>query len=96
MNQIPTCTREVIVKLNDGLHIRPSSQIVKTAQRFSSALVIRKGDRAVDGKSILDMMTLAAEQGAVLQIEAQGADADDAVAAIVALFDRNFVVDEPA
>jgi phosphocarrier protein len=96
MNQNPTCTRDVVVNLNDGLHMRPLSEIVKTALRFNSSFVIRKGDRAVDAKSILDMMTLAAEQGAALRLEAQGEDADDALAAIVALFDRNFVVEEPA
>jgi phosphocarrier protein len=96
MNQNPTCTRDVKVNLDAGLHMRPLSEIVKTAQRFHSVLVIRRGDRAVDAKSILDLMTLAAEQGAALQVEGQGEDSDAAVAAIVALFDRNFIVDEPA
>ena len=96
MNPNPTCTRDVTVKLENGLHLGPSSQIVQLAQKFSCDLVIRKGDRAVDGKSMLDLLTLAAEQGAALRLEATGADAADAVAAIAALFERNFVIDQPA
>jgi phosphotransferase system HPr (HPr) family protein len=89
-------TREVVVKLENGLHLGPSSQIVQLAQKFSSELSIRKGNRTVDGKSMLDLLTLAAEHGTVLILEAHGADAHDAVEAIAALFERNFVTDQPA
>ncbi|MBI3861795.1 MAG: HPr family phosphocarrier protein [Planctomycetia bacterium] len=95
MNSNPTCTREVIVKLENGLHIRPVSQIVKVAQKFSCELAIRKGDRTVDGKSILDLMSLAAEQGASLLLEGRGDDAAQAVEAIAALFERDFASDRP-
>lgn len=95
MNQNPTSTRDVVVKLENGLHLGPSSQIVQLAQKFSCDLVIRKGDRAVDGKSMLDLLTLAAEQGAALRLEASGADAASAIEAIAALFERNFVIDPP-
>jgi phosphocarrier protein len=96
MNSITTCTREVVVKLENGLHLRPLSEIVKLAQRFSSELSIRKGDRTVDGKVMLDLLTLAAEQGSVLVLETRGADASDALEAIAALFERNFGADHPA
>ena len=95
MNPIPTCTREVVVKLENGLHLGPSSQIVQLAQKFSSELSIRKGDRTVDGKSMLDLLTLAAEHGTVLELEARGADAAAALEAISALFERNFANDQP-
>jgi phosphotransferase system HPr (HPr) family protein len=93
---IPTCTREVVVRLENGLHLGPSSQIVQLAQKFGSELVIRKGDRTVDGKSMLELLTLAAEHGTVLVLEARGADAEQALAAITALFERNFVSDQTA
>jgi phosphocarrier protein len=96
MNSIPTCTREVVVKLENGLHLGPSSQIVQLAQRFSCEFMIRKGERKVDGKSMLDLLTLAAENGAVLVLEARGTDAEDALQAIASLFERNFVTDAPA
>ena len=93
MNSIPTCTRDVVVKHENGLHLRPLSQIVKVAQRFNSELWIRKGDRTVDGKNMLDLLTLAAEHGTALVLETRGADADEALQAIVALFERDFVID---
>lgn len=100
MNPIPTCRREVVVKLENGLHLGPSSQIVQLAQKFSSEIVIRKGDRTVDGKSMLELLTLAAEHGTVLEFEARGDDAAQAVEAIGALFERNFAgqqaTDRPA
>ncbi len=96
MNPIPTCTREVVVKLENGLHLGPSSQIVQLAQKFNSELSIRKGDRTVDGKSMLDLLTLAAEHGTVLKLEAHGTDAAAALEAISALFERNFASDQPS
>ncbi len=95
MNPNSTCTREVVVKLENGLHLGPSSQIVQLAQKFKSEVLIRKGDRTVDGKSMLDLLTLAAEHGTVLQLEARGDDAAQALEAVASLFDRNFVSDPP-
>jgi phosphocarrier protein HPr len=95
MNSIPTCTRTVTVGLESGLHLTPSSQIVQLAQKFSCQFLIRKGDRVVDGKSMLDLLTLAAEHGESLQLEASGDDAEQAVAAIAGLFERNFNLDQP-
>lgn len=96
MNPNPTCTRDVVVKLENGLHLGPSSQIVQLAQKFKCDLFIRKGDRTVDGKSMLDLLTLAAEHGAVLQLSSRGDDAPEALEAIAALFERNFVSERPA
>ena len=95
MNSIPTCTRNVIVGLESGLHLTPSSQIVQLAQKFSSEFLIRKGDKTVDGKSMLDLMQLAAEHGETLLLEARGDDAAEAVVAIARLFERNFNLDQP-
>ena len=93
---IPPSRRAVVVKLENGLHLGPSSQIVQLAQRFTSTLVIRKGDRKVDGKSMLDLLTLAAEHGTELQLEASGADAAQAIDAVAGLFERNFATDQPS
>lgn len=95
-DSIPTCTREVVVELENGLHLGPSSQIVQLAQKFGCELLIRKGDRTVDGKSMLDLLTLAAERGTVLELTTRGGDAVQALEAIAGLFTRNFVIDPPA
>ena len=85
-----TITRDVVVGLTNGLHLTPSSQIVQLAQKFGCEFQIRKGDRLVDGKSMLDLMSLAALCGEVLRLEARGDDAEHAIALVAGLFERNF------
>ena len=63
-----------------GLHARPASLFVKIANRFESEVTVRKGGEAVNGKSIMGLMTLAANQGSLLEIEVSGADAEQAMA----------------
>lgn len=76
-----------------GLHARPASLFVKAAQGFEadiqvSNLTAEKGP--VDAKSILKVLTLAANKGSEIKITADGPDADDAVASLVALIEGNF------
>ena len=72
--------RQVVIVDALGLHMRPADKFVTLAKTFcSDIVVICRGARA-NGKSILDLATLAAECGTTLDIEAQGSDAEDAVA----------------
>lgn len=83
-------TRTVVVTNPQGLHARPADAFVKTALRFQSKIEVIKDSERVDGKSMLSMLTLAAVEGTKLQLEADGADADEALDALADLFDRNF------
>jgi len=70
-----------------GLHARPAAQFVKLASTFSAEIEVEKDDGAINGKSIMGVMMLAAEQGSILLIRATGVDemkAADALAALVA------------
>lgn len=73
-----------------GLHARPAAEFVKLASTFQSEIVVAKDEMEVNGKSIMGMMMLAAECGSAITIRASGADADDAVAELVALVERGF------
>ena len=73
-----------------GLHARPAMSFVDAANGFTSHITVRKGDQVVDGKSIMQMMMLAATQGTELEITADGPDAAQAVAALRALVERKF------
>ncbi len=68
-----------------GLHARPAAEFVKLAGRFNSEITVAKDGEPVNGKSIMGVMTLAAECGAELTLRAEGADALVAVAALEAL-----------
>ena len=72
--------KKVKIRNPQGLHARPASLFVKIANRFESEVTVRKGSEAVNGKSIMGLMTLAANQGSLLELEASGSDAEQAVA----------------
>ncbi len=81
---------EVEVKNRAGIHTRPASLIVRTAARFRSDFSIVKDNYEINGKSIIGVMTLAAEQGSRLMIQFEGEDEKEASEAIIALFDDGF------
>ena len=73
-----------------GMHVRPGAEFVKIANRFKSAVEVRNGDVSVNGKSILGMMTLAAECGASITIKTDGDDAEAAMNALLELVAAGF------
>jgi phosphocarrier protein HPr len=73
-----------------GLHARPCHAIARTAQGFRSELRVRCEDREVNGKSILELMTLSAPCEAVLSFRAQGEDAEALVSALAELVEGGF------
>lgn len=83
-------SKKVTVQNAQGLHARPADLFVKIANRYSSSIEVTKGNETVDGKSILNILTLAAEQGTELEIHAIGDDAHEALAALTELFEQGF------
>ncbi|MEY4862575.1 MAG: Phosphocarrier protein HPr [Pseudomonadota bacterium] len=73
-----------------GLHARPSAAFTQAATRFKSQVWLAKGARRVNGKSIMGVMMLAAARGAVLHIETDGPDEDEALTALMALVQSGF------
>ena len=85
--------REVTIRNRAGLHTRPAASVVKLAAKFRSEFFIEKDGLEINGKSIIGVMTLAAEQGSKLLLRCTGDDENEMIAAIAELFDRGF--DEP-
>lgn len=83
-------SQKVTVKNEAGLHARPASVLVKVASRFKSEFYIRMYGYEVNGKSILGVMTLAAESGAEMELILDGPDEDEALSAIVTVFENKF------
>jgi phosphocarrier protein HPr len=82
--------RQVTIQNKLGLHARPAMQFVDVANQFQSAVKVCKGDQTVDGKSIMQMMMLAATAGTPLTIVAEGNDAEKALAALEKLINARF------
>lgn len=82
--------REVMIRNRAGLHTRPAASVVKMAAKFKSEFFIIKDGFEINGKSIIGVMTLAAEQGSHLLLRFEGEDEEQAAEAMVELFDRGF------
>ena len=82
--------RSVQVVNRQGVHARPAAEIVKAASKFKSDVTIVRDDLEVNGKSIMGVMMLAAEQGATLVLRAKGPDEDQAVDALAQLIAGKF------
>jgi phosphocarrier protein HPr len=73
-----------------GLHARAAAKVVEAAARFQSTILIGKDGDTVDARSILGLMMLNARQGSFIQVSAEGEDAREAIAAILALIHARF------
>lgn len=82
--------RDVIVLNRAGIHARPATMIVDTANRFKSQILLRKDDLQINARSIMIILTLGATYKTPLQIITEGEDEKEAADAIVALFDSKF------
>lgn len=82
--------KKLTVNNKTGLHARPAALLVQAASKFSSDITVVKGDSEVNAKSIMGIMALGAGQGTELTIRVNGADEEDALKALLELFDNNF------
>jgi phosphocarrier protein HPr len=80
----------LVVEHEVGLHARPAAVFVQTAKKFKSDILVRKDEREVNAKSILSILTLGANQGAVITIKATGEDEEVALKALRELVENNF------
>lgn len=83
-------SRLVVVQNREGLHARPAHMLAQLAARFQAEIQIVRDGEGVDGKSILSILMLAAEQGTELNIRARGPDAEAAVESLARLFEQGF------
>ena len=79
---------EIINRL--GLHARAAAKLVHTANGFRSQVYVGTGEEEVNAKSILGLLTLAATRGTPLMVRAEGEDEEEAVRALVELFEDRF------
>jgi phosphocarrier protein len=69
----------LISKNPAGLHARPASVFVRTANKYESDIVVKKDGESVNGKSIMGLLMLAASEGSIIEIEISGPDAEQAM-----------------
>ena len=81
---------ELLIKNQLGLHARACALFVKTAARFQSEIYVARDDLEVNGKSIMGVMMLAAEEGSTIRVRAEGPDEALALLALRELVDGKF------
>jgi phosphotransferase system HPr (HPr) family protein len=77
---MPTVKKKLIVKNKQGLHARPAALFVQVANKFESTITVIHEKEKVNGKSIMGILMLGVEKGAPIEIQAEGLDADLAMA----------------
>jgi len=87
---MPSASAKVAIVNRLGLHARPAMCFVDVANAFAATVSVNREGQSVDGKSIMQMMMLAATKGTELEIVAEGADAEAAIAALKKLVEGGF------
>jgi phosphocarrier protein len=83
-------SRRITIVNGLGLHARAAAKFVKLASTFASQIRVTRGQRTVDGKSILGLLLLAAARGSQIDIAAEGPDEAQALEALAGLVERGF------
>ncbi len=89
-DDLSVARRQVEITNALGLHLRPADKFVKLAEQFQSDVRVLYNGRVFDGKSILELTSVAAECGTKLVLEAHGPDAEQAVIALAELVSAQF------
>lgn len=85
-----THSKSFTIQNEFGLHARPAALFVKCVSQYDCQVEVEKDGMCVSGNSIMGLLTLEGHQGSTLNIEASGPQAEEALAALAGLFDRNF------
>ena len=83
-------TQNVMINNEVGLHARPATFFIQKANEFKSGIWVEKDERRVNAKSLLGVLSLGIVKGTTITLIADGADQEEAVAALAALIENNF------
>ena len=82
--------KEVVINNQVGLHARPATFFIQKANEYKSSIWVEKDERRVNAKSLLGVLSLGIVKGTRINIIADGADEDEAIATLTALIDSDF------
>ncbi len=91
---MPVVEASLVITNKVGLHLRPAGLLVQTAARFQSKIVVLFAGKTANAKSIMGVMKLGVSMGDSIVVQAEGEDAQQAIAALTELVHRNFDEEE--
>ena len=83
-------SKTMVVKAAEGLHMRPAGVIAREAGKFDSDVTIVFGDKRINAKSLINIISACIKKGAEVTFECDGADEEEAMAKVVELESQNF------
>jgi len=89
-----SCSAKLKIPNKYGLHARPATDFATLAAGYSAVVRVRTSEEDADGKSVMELMLLAATKGTEIEVECNGSDAQDCLASLVALVERGFDEEE--
>ena len=89
---MPRIEKEIVIKNAQGLHARPAAMFVQITSKYNASVNVRKGNEKVNGKSIMGILTLGAQQNAKIIVEADGDDAMALVQDLVNLLSKEEIL----
>ena len=90
----PVISRQVVIVNKLGLHARAAAKFVTLASEFASDIQVRRGEKCINGKSIMGVMMLAAAKGVTIEVIAHGADERLALDKLEELIQQRFGEEE--
>jgi phosphocarrier protein HPr len=87
---MPRLLRTFLVVNTLGLHARAAAQLVQTANRYKSEILVEREGQSVNGKSIMGVLMLAAGKGSEIVVSCEGEDAEEAMASLAQLIENGF------
>ncbi len=87
---MPLVEASLVITNKSGLHARPAAVFVQTAARFQSKVTVRFDDKTANAKSIMSVLKLGVSMGDTIVVQAEGEDAEQAIAALMDLIQRKF------
>ena len=85
-------SKKVRVKMEMGLHLRPSGNLAEEASKYVSNIVMRANGRQVNGKSLISILSLGIGQDCELEVECTGADEQEALTGILSVIDSDEIL----
>lgn len=83
-------TRSITINNSVGLHARPATYFIQEANKYHSAISVKKDKRKVNAKSLLGVLSLGVVQGMTVELEAEGADEAEAIEGLITLIESGF------
>ncbi len=85
---MPHIQKEIVIRNAQGLHARPAALFVQISSKYNATVTVQKGSERVNGKSIMGILTLGAQQNSKLTVEVDGDDAEKVMVELEALLNK--------